>query len=169
MGCTVSTWSTRGSRNLMNTVCVCVCILTSSHHHLQRLMFLMSKVQRKMRIIFFEEPYFPSSNTPPKSLTTCPSPPTLGQELVCPRFTGEHKPEEGFNLFSRVKIQNLSARKANPDKVRTELMSTITGPLCQKRQYTRNPHHQKPQQLQSLPQPQLTFHTPHPQYQDLQI
>lgn len=94
----------------MNTVCVCVCILTSSHHHLWRLMFLMSKVQRKKKIIFFEEPCFPSSNTPLKSLTTCPSPPTLGQELVCPSFTGEHKPEE-YNLLSRVKIQNLSARK----------------------------------------------------------
>lgn len=73
-------------------------------------MFLMSKVQRKKKIIFFEEPCFPSSNTPLKSLTTCPSPPTLGQELVCPSFTGEHKPEE-YNLLSRVKIQNLSARK----------------------------------------------------------
>lgn len=44
---TLSTCSTRGSRKLMNTVCVC--ILTSSHHLLWRLMFLMSKKYKGRR------------------------------------------------------------------------------------------------------------------------
>lgn len=99
--------------------CACAHLLLTT----SKLQIVMRKLQGKKRVFDFEEPRSPPRNIPLKNLTSA----TLRLKFVCPSLIQEHK--TGRRVTKIQRIQDLSAREANPDKFMIELMSTIMGSL----------------------------------------